>query len=1522
MFSLLLLLACEGAVDFQDSGGGPGPGTDPVDETPPVVALVSPDAAVRLAGMADVTATVSDEGTVASVRFELDGALLIELSAEPWTVPLDTTTLPNGEHDLRAVATDGGGNEGEAAIRVTVENAGISPDVLNIISPLANAVVCGEVPIEAFASMAVVSGTLFVNGEEKATDTELPLSWGWNSAGRDDGVHQIAVVATFADGSSVVDRVDITTKNQTGTCSPLPTVRITKPKGGSGVGAAAVVEVTATDDGGVARVVLSVDGTEITTWTDDPYTWTWDTTTLADGEHVLSAVATDTRAQTTETRNLVTIDHTAPRARLTNPLDGDIVNGTVSVTAEITDNVAVAAATLYVDGTSLGKLTAEPWTWIWDASLESGPVELEVRANDEAGNAAVDSVRITVDNLPTVRHTAPADGDVISGIVALSASAIDNEGALDVAWDYDGIFITSDATSPYRGSFDTCNVPTGLYTLTVTASDSNSQSAIDSVDVMVEQPYELELETLPSALSAEETLRAWTTDDVATVSIVWEMDGVEFARADTGAADAGCNADCPDLCTLFETTLDVAALSDGSHTLTVTATNSAGDEVSESRALTVEYDLDADGYDGTEWGGTDCDDDDDTVNPGMEERCDGLDQNCDGTADEDFDLDLDGFTDEVGCTDGTDCDDDDAAVNPDATDSCDGVDNNCDDSIDTSGAPTTDSGLVTAGTLTASLTDQAWGNVYTAERDMTLTSFDARLDPGSASVRYSVLEADTTTGEFTLLTTATVVHSGSFDWYNSGDLNAELVMGRAYLLVVGSTSSMSVRYERGAGLGTVASLAPAGFLKHTGSSAPASESDDPDSGALFGQQLYVTWIENDDLDLDADGQTSYCGDCDDTDSTRSTDLNEACDGVDNDCDGSTPATEADNDSDGDRVCDSDCDDADAARYPSAIESCDGVDNDCDGVVGSDEADNDGDGVAACYDSATGLMDCDDTDASTLLTTYYADNDDDGFGDDSLSSSACPPIAGWVALAGDCDDTDSAANAGATESCDGVDNNCDGAVDEGFDADSDGVGSCYDCDDSDATVSPNTVEVCGNTVDEDCDGAAPDCRWEGDVDLATSDTLLFGEEASAYLGQRSAAGDFNGDGQLDLLLASYSSSIGGVSNAGALYVLPGPITGDVTVDTSSASRIDGESSSDALGLAIGAADFDGDGLDDVAASAYADDDGGSNAGAVYVILAGDIASGRVPSAAAKLVGETTSDYFGYGLMPLGDVDGDGKEDLAVGAYGADAGGSSAGAAYVFLGPVTADRDASLADAKFVGESSSDQAGYTVGGGGDLDGNGLNDLLVGASSDDDGGSGAGAVYVVTDAITSADLSLAAAKFIGSEASDAVGLKPSRIADVNGDGWDDLLISGYLSDGDASDSGVLYLFYGPVTASASVDAADASLLGEAYGDCAGCSFDVADFDADGSTDVLVGAYGNGSTATAAGATYLVYGPLAGSRSLSAADAVFLGESASDASGFSMLAPGDLSGDGGVDFLIGAYASSLSASSAGVMYLFPGGN
>jgi MYXO-CTERM domain-containing protein len=489
-------------------------------------------------------------------------------------------------------------------------------------------------------------------------------------------------------------------------------------------------------------------------------------------------------------------------------------------------------------------------------------------------------------------------------------------------------------------------------------------------------------------------------------------------------------------------------------------------------------DSDGDGYNASD----DCDMDSAATYPGATEYCDSVDNNCDGTVDEDSaadaatwyaDADTDGYGDATSTTaacsaptgyvsDDTDCDDAEATTNPGASETCDGIDNDCDATVDEDSA--TDALLwYTDGD----------GDGY---GDATASSTACSQPSGSVSDNTDCDDTDGST------------HPTADEYCDGHDDDCDGI---------------------------------------------TDENDAVDAS---------TWYADTDNDTYGDPAvsqpactqpTNYVSDntdCNDNAFGINPGVDEYCDGHDDDCDGvideddsldaSTYYADSDADGYGDASAttdscsqpsgyvsdNTDCNDSDSSISPAGTEICDSADNDCDGDT--------------------------DEDSAADVKTWYADSDTDGYGDVNSTDIDCDQPSGFVADDTDCDDTDAATNPGASELCDSIDNNCDGTIDENSavdalswyaDSDADGFGdptnttqSCSqpsnylsddtDCDDANSAIYPGATEYC-DTTDWDCDGDTQDddasdaLTWFADTDLDgfgdPNNTTLACTEPSGY-----------------------------------------------------------------------------------------------------------------------------------------------------------------------------------------------------------------------------------------------------------------------------------------------------------------------------------------------------------------------------------------------------------------------------------------
>jgi len=727
-----------------------------------------------------------------------------------------------------------------------------------------------------------------------------------------------------------------------------------------------------------------------------------------------------------------------------------------------------------------------------------------------------------------------------------------------------------------------------------------------------------------------------------------------------------------------------------------------------------------------------------------------------------------------------------------------------------------------------------------------------------------------------------------------------------------------------------------------------------------------------------EGYIDNADDCDDDAADVNPAVIEVCDGIDNNCNGLADEDAADDaailfrDFDGDgfgnpyvtkRQCfpdedyvanDGDCDDARASVNPDGQEVCNEgelLDEDCDGLYDDDDSsvlpdrtwylddDNDGYGTPdSSYDAclpADGYVDndedCDDeavsvnpqgvercgdgvdNDCDTLIdaldkdardVSWYTDADGDGFGDPSLYwQDTCEAGKGYAPNDDDCDDSSAAIRPGASEVWyDGVDQACDGGDD--YDADSDGYDVESDCDDSSALASPGEIEVCGDKIDNDCDEQIDPCAIN-----ATAEGEALGDE----LGWSVHLADITGDAVDDLILgAPYQDS--GATGAGAVYLITGPVTGDVSV--SDGIRIDGSAVGEAAGWSLSAgADFDSDSVGDLVIGAYRLDGAVADLGGAYLLAGPITGAASVSDAFATLLGEAEDDAAAW-TLDSGDLNGDDEADLLISAVDTNSG---AGTVYVAHGPLSGSMRLWGADLALSGEASGDAAGYSAAFAGDLDGDGVDDLIVGAPYHSESAFEGAAYVIYGDALLSGTESLADADgvWLGESGGDAAGTVVTPWEDMDGDGYVEFLVGAPGLDGDASDTGAVYVVSGPASGAMDLSDATARLEGRSQDDAAGSALASAgDLNGDGQADFLVGAPGTDRVVSGGGAAYVVHGPLSGVGSLLDADAVVYGAAVGDAAGTTLLG-GDLDGDGVDDALVGA----PDAGNGELYILFGGG-
>ena len=902
---------------------------------------------------------------------------------------------------------------------------------------------------------------------------------------------------------------------------------------------------------------------------------------------------------------------------------------------------------------------------------------------------------------------------------------------------------------------------------------------------------------------------------------------------------------------------------------------------------------------------SDCDDGRPGVNPGAVESCDFVDNDCDGEIDEEvettwyLDQDGDGWGDEAVATGGCDqpaefvdrdgdCDDLDAAVHPEATEVCDEADTD----EDCSGLADDEDPGVDVDTFASWYLDADGDGAYHSVA--AVLSCD---DPSSAGAAYTSTEptsdsADCDDGDplrYPLADEVCDVDDRDEDcdglsdddddsleastrtaWYEDDDADG-----------YGDAASSVVERCDDPSSGDQAYVADATDCDDTDadvnpSAAEVCDPDDVDedcSGAADDEDGGVdssTWT---DWYPDGDGDgwfspTSTVSQCNDPSDPSTSYSASAPAAADEDCDDSDPlqhpetAWYGDVDGDGYPVdepdpvqcadpstgsvsytytlpdaADVDCDDGDPNVNPGETEVCDAddTDEDCSG---------------AAEDADPGL------DTSTR-SSWYADADADGAYTSSSTPACDDPSDADTTYSGsaptseeaDCDDADDTAYPGAVEDySDGVDNDCDGNTDETW-LESDDAGLLLSGS-SDWEVGKGVAvgDWDGDGQDDLALGAVEGGTWgEGEAWIllgplsggsgtaaSRADIVLEADQdrdSEAFGGQLALTEDLDGDGYAELLVAD---PLFGSGARGRIYRFTGALTGTLGLSDASLSV---ENQGTGLGLlayfSLSAADdLDGDGVGEVLFTRFY---ATSSVPSAY-IFAGTTTGSLTPEDADLTLTCGSVTCLGARAEGRSDVDGDGQADLVYAA-------GSAVSAYTFLGPITG--DLLETDADWSGSLSSGT--YVDLAVGDLDQDGLPDVALGSGHNDYAATDGGAVYVFSG-VSSGSASASDASFVlygDSEDASLGGLYGEvQVADLDGDGWLDLLAGAPVEATYASVDGHVGVAFGPLSGTMDYQDADQNFVGSETGGGLGWDLAVGELDGDGLPDIAVGAPTVGSS------------------------------------------------------------------------------
>jgi hypothetical protein len=509
-------------------------------------------------------------------------------TSAPYSFSYNTRLHSNGAKVLTARAYDTLNNVATSApVNVTFDND-FTPPTVAITSPAAGETLTGTVTITATASDAsgISQVAFFVGGTQVGTATSAPYSFSYNTRNLTNGPQLLTAKAYDPlNNVGVSAPVSVTFDND---LTP-PTVTLTSPAAGSTLVGTVALSAIASDNVAVTRVEFYDGATLLEAVTTAPYGISWDTRSVANGAHVLTARAYDAVGQSTTSASVsVTVynDELAPTVAFSAPAEGATVMGTLTLTATATDNVAVTRVEFYDGDTRLSTDTTSPYSYSWNTLTSSnGEHTLTAKAFDAKANIGITTVTVTVDNdltPPTVDLTAPGEGETVSGTVVLTATASDNRAVTRVAFFVGTTQVGSDTSAPYSFSYNTRPLPNGGKVLTAKAYDAaNNVGTSAVVNVTFDNDFSPPTATLTSPAEGE-TLSG-TVTFTATAS---DMSGISRVAFFVGTTQVGSDSSAP-----YSFSYNTRNLPNGAKVLTAKAYD-AFNNVATSAAVNVTFDND------------------------------------------------------------------------------------------------------------------------------------------------------------------------------------------------------------------------------------------------------------------------------------------------------------------------------------------------------------------------------------------------------------------------------------------------------------------------------------------------------------------------------------------------------------------------------------------------------------------------------------------------------------------------------------------------------------------------------------------------------------------------------------------------------------------------------------------------------------------------------------------------------------------------------------------------------------------
>jgi hypothetical protein len=515
-----------------------------VDQTLPTVAISGLTSPTNSGASQTATIATTDNVAIATQTCRLDSG-----ANTPCTTSFATGALSAGTHTITVIATDTAGNQRTQTATIVVDQTAPSLAISGLTSPTSSTS-SQSATITASDNVALATVTCRVDSGATTSCIGGTYSTGTLAAGS----HTITVIATDTSGNQTTQTATVVVDTSS------PVVTITPPTSPTASSASQNIAFTATDNGTITLVECRIDSGAFA-----PCTSPFATGTLTAGSHTVYVRATDNAANQTTQPVTIVVDQTGPAVTISGLISPR--NSTASQTATLgaTDNVAIATVTCSIDGGASTSCIGGSYA---TGTLAAGSHTVSVTATDTSGNATTQTATIVIDlNAPSIAITGLTNPTRFTTSQTATITASDN-----VAIASQTCRLNSGTPAACTTSFATGTLTVGTNTVTVVATDTAGNQTTQTATIVVDQTnptVSISGQTSPTASSASQNLTITAADNVALSTV-------------TCRVDSGSNTSC------IGGTYATGTLTAGSHTITVIATDTAGNQTTQTATIVVD----------------------------------------------------------------------------------------------------------------------------------------------------------------------------------------------------------------------------------------------------------------------------------------------------------------------------------------------------------------------------------------------------------------------------------------------------------------------------------------------------------------------------------------------------------------------------------------------------------------------------------------------------------------------------------------------------------------------------------------------------------------------------------------------------------------------------------------------------------------------------------------------------------------------------------------------------------------------